>query len=164
MKKWMGRNQTSDMTSQERYWEKVRVGDLNECWTWEGGTNNGGYGVFGVNGKTWQAHRFGWMLHSGEDPHDWYVLHKCDNRLCQNPAHLFLGTLEDNNKDRHDKGRSRGAPWYKHNKAKLTPDIIKEIRQLYGTGQYTQAQIAGKFGVVHQLISQIVRNEIWTDV
>ena len=164
IKTWIGRNQTSRLTSVERYWEKVDKGTKEECWPWLGAIHNGGYGTFVAGRKTWQAHRYGWILHHSFDPGIMYVCHVCDNPSCQNPSHLFLGTVRDNNQDRHRKGRSRGAGWRAHNKTKLNPVQVRAIRRLYATGEYTQKQIAAKFGVVHQLVSQIVRGEIWPGV
>ena len=157
---WFGRNQASVLSPEDRYWEKVDLCGPHECWPWLASTNAGGYGRFDKRLGYELAHRYAWFLAYG-DPGLMCVLHKCDNPSCQNPDHLFLGTRDDNNKDRMRKGRGRGAPWYNHNKAKLNPDRVALVRRLYATNRYTLKQLATQFGVSFQLVSQIVRREIW---
>jgi len=78
----------------------------NSCWTWIGNKNKQGYGYFGLNGKTWKAHRLVWVFAFGKIPGGIFVLHKCDNPMCVNPSHLFLGTHKDNMDDMVAKGRA----------------------------------------------------------
>ena len=88
----------------ERFFEKVEK--TEKCWGWLAGTNKDGYGKFKMRGKTLQAHRLSWVIHNGIIPEGMCVLHHCDNPPCVNPAHLFLGTILDNNRDRDAKGRN----------------------------------------------------------
>ena len=91
----------------ERFWAKVVCGGPSECWEWTATLDGGGYGRIKSGGKLDGAHRVSWELHHGKIPVDRWVLHRCDNRKCVNPAHLFLGTRGDNVSDMVQKGRAK---------------------------------------------------------
>lgn len=95
------------MTLADRFWLKVQKG--SGCWLWTGGKHGRGYGGLHCGGKVFrkylQAHRVSWELHHGPIPDGLWVLHKCDNPICVNPDHLFLGTRQDNMGDCAAKGR-----------------------------------------------------------
>lgn len=95
------------LSPEERFWSKVdKSGD---CWLWQGGVNNGGYGSFAVDGhRKVMAHRYSVELDGREIPPSMYVCHTCDTPRCVNPAHLFVGTPLDNFRDRIAKGH--GSP------------------------------------------------------
>ena len=96
---------------EERFWAKVVVLGPDDCWEWRGTRLKTGYGLMhGGSGsaKRWEiAHRVSWMVHFGEIPEELVICHRCDNPPCCNPAHLFLGTKADNNRDRASKGREQ---------------------------------------------------------
>ena len=81
---------------------------MSECIEHPGYTHNSGYGRINLkSGKKLLAHRDAWIKVNGPIPDGMFVLHKCDNKTCVNPDHLFLGTLSENMQDCADKGRLR---------------------------------------------------------
>ncbi len=96
-----------DATLEERLVFRSKKAETG-CWEWTGALNNCGYGYLGVRGKQIFAHRAAWMAFVGAIPFSKMVLHKCDNRKCINPEHLFIGTAYDNHIDMLSKrGRRR---------------------------------------------------------
>jgi hypothetical protein len=94
----------------ERFFAKVQI--TEGCWLWRGAqkgrhyVTRTGYGHFALNGrKQVAAHRWSWIHFHGPIPAGLFVCHTCDNPVCVNPAHLFLGTVKDNALDMVAKGR-----------------------------------------------------------
>lgn len=154
------------VTVQERFWARVFRGELNMCWLWAGAKRGSGYGNFRLGRKISEAaHRVSWVIHFGHIPEGLCVLHRCDVRLCVNPAHLFLGTRQDNTNDMHQKGRGYcGSHSGVHNgNAKLTEQQVREIREKRASGIETRFLVA-EYGMARTTIQQIVSKRIWKEV
>jgi hypothetical protein len=95
----------------EDFWSYVdRSGGENSCWNWTKSTATKlHYGHLRYNGGYEFSHRVAFILTHGEIPDGMHVCHSCDNPLCCNPAHLWLGTPLDNMRDREAKGRGRAG-------------------------------------------------------
>jgi hypothetical protein len=124
-------------TLEERFWSKLTKTD--GCWEWAGYIDEDGYGIFKINGNPLRAHRISYLLLVGPIPPGLLVCHKCDNRKCVNPDHLFLGTHLDNSIDCIKKGRRAKHPKQparpnccgeKIPSHKLTNNQVIEIRSL----------------------------------
>lgn len=149
----------------ERFWQYVDKSA--ECWEWVGGLSAGGYGQFSFNGRTRLAHRVSWQLHKGSIPDGLYVCHKCDNRRCVNPSHLFLGTGAENSYDMIVKGRNvppPHRPGQESGAARLDNDAVREIRRLFEIGDVTKAELARRFGVGETTIWNVVNKRTWRNV
>lgn len=96
------------MSFEERFWSHVQKTDT--CWIWTGGGRGRGYGALKYHNKVIDSHRASWIIHFKQIPEKLFVLHKCDNRACIKPDHLFLGTQLDNVADMMQKGRHFLAP------------------------------------------------------
>jgi hypothetical protein len=154
------------MENAERFWSKVEKS--GECWEW-GGCLNNGYGHINLNGKTVSAHRLSYVLHHPLTIDLWEhreicVCHKCDNRKCVNPSHLFLGSYADNSKDRDTKGRGNPPKGEKHGNSKLTDTQVREIREKYANGFINKYQLALEYGVSDTTIRDIINRKLWKHI
>jgi len=146
-------------TLRERFHEKWIPHPRRGCWIWIASTING-YGCIGDgNGKVVRAHQISWRLHCGLIPPGLCVLHRCDNPLCVNPHHLFLGTKKDNSDDMIAKGRDRkvGQPGESNGMARLTAQAVAQIR----ASDERMTTLAKRFGVTYGHIWQIRRGCRW---
>ena len=135
------------------------------CIEWQKARNYSGYGTLWFNGRAGGAHRAAWLVANGGIPSGMQVLHRCDNRLCINPDHLFLGTNADNVADKVAKGRQY-RPYAKgqaNGHSKLTDAEAALIREMANKG-VANRPLAEKFGVSTMTISMIRNNKTWTHV
>lgn len=168
MSKFVGNNQYSKKSLEERFWEKVDIGSEDECWMWQAFCHPKGYGKFKMGKSMPNAQRVSWFLSYGEIPDGLFVLHKCDNRACVNPKHLFLGTNDDNMKDMARKNRStKGKAFHigdDHPLSKLSSKKVKDIRKMYASGKFTYFDLAKKYGVAFQTIGNVITRKRWKHV
>jgi|SRR6187399_337570 len=156
-----------------------RSGGPDACWIWTGGILKNGYGQFGIRRlkerHTLYAHRVAYFLAYGVDPGGLQVCHKCDVKLCVNPAHLWLGDQGQNVRDAVAKGHMQTGDKHFYRRhpelvqrgeqrgkaAKLKEADVIEIRRMFATGMYFQYEIAEMFGVCQTNISMIVNRKHW---
>lgn len=164
----------------DRFWPKVdKVGPKQpymdtQCWQWTAATSKFGYGKFGNNGGWEMAHRASYRINVGPIPEGLSVLHRCDNRKCVRPDHLFLGTYADNVHDCEAKGRGRHLsgdehPVRKnpllvprgeaHPNAKLSDEQVRSIRAAYAGGGESWNSLARQYGVTKRCIGFIVNGQ-----
>lgn len=143
----------------KRLWARLRgVSSPDSCWEWTGHLSKSGYGLLNVGGSARLAHRFAYELSCGEIPQGLVVCHRCDNPICCNPKHLFVGTPADNVADCIAKGRfPRGE---KSGTSKLSEDQVRRIR----TDGRSQVVVADAFGVSQSLVSAIKTGKRWSHV
>jgi Autographiviridae endonuclease len=144
-----------------RFWGKVDICSMYECWIWKAHKNHKGYGTFQVGNASKKAHRVSWEITNGEIPAGMCVLHTCDVACCVNPFHLFLGTKGDNNRDRASKNRNANTDGEKNPFAKLSDAQVVEILSSYRAGGVTQAELGRKYDVHISTIHLIVRGKAW---
>lgn len=135
--------------------ERTNVGA--QCWNWTAHKNEDGYGTGSVNGKLCGAHRMAYEAFVCQVPPGMMVLHRCDNRRCINPLHLFLGTNQDNMDDMVRKGRAAKAAGELNSNARLKTSDVLMIR----SSPASAAVLSDKFGICRNLVYQIRARKAW---
>jgi len=152
---------------EDRFWNRVDVKSIDECWNWLGQPNGSGYGRINIYGKFFLVHRVSWSLLNGDIPNNRMICHTCDNRLCVNPKHLYLGTYSDNALDRERRLRKEGIShngrspkinyigemWLidKLHKAKIDRDIICKMFKI-------------KKSLFYQVLKEYNKEIIWPTI
>lgn len=147
-------------TVRNRFWAKVRK-DADGCWFWTGshGHDEKGQCLYGrllIGKSSVAAHRVSWFINRGLIPKGILVLHHCDQPLCVNPDHLFLGTHKDNMQDSLQKDGCALA--------KLRVDDVVTIRRLYTEGKLGCVRISQMFGVTPGHVCNIANRKSWKEI
>lgn len=153
------------MNTEETFWARCTKSD--GCWQWTGMIGSKGYGKFSFKGQRWHAHRLAYTFSKGPIPDGKFVCHKCDNKKCVNPSHLFIGTALDNNRDCITKGRRHAFDMSKILKtgednpsSKLDRVKVAAIMPLKRSGM-TWKQIATLFGVAPITVRRAGKGISW---
>lgn len=154
------------MPIEQRLRSKVEINSVSGCWEWVGAKRRG-YGRLTVGSRvdgsrrSVSAHRLSYELTCGEIPSGMYVCHRCDNPSCINPEHLFLGSLQDNIKDREKKRRNITFVGEELHNAKLTRKDVRDARWERTYRGTSFQKIADKYGVSKKTIQSAIAGETW---
>jgi len=144
-----------------RFFSKVEKTD--SCWIWKAKSICDGYGFIKVNKVNIRAHRFSYELHYGKFDNNLHVLHKCDNRLCVCPDHLFLGTNKDNVDDKVFKDRQ--AKGSENGNSILSENDVLEIKELLKYKYYGYIRnMMKKYNVSERCILDIKTGRTWKHI
>lgn len=80
------------------------------CWLWLRGLSTTGYAVWMIDKRQWRVSHLALLTRGIHVPPKYDACHRCDNPVCVNPDHLFVGTRKDNMQDAKAKGRMKGPP------------------------------------------------------
>jgi hypothetical protein len=164
---WANRRRCHALCRPCRFWARVAMGSADECWAWLGPISGRGYGItgFGTTPDIQLSHRTAWTFTNGDIPPGLCVCHTCDNPICCNPDHLWLGTSAENTADRVAKGRSASnhnpVPGERHGMSKLTNEDIIAIRERATHGE-RRVDLAREFGISYAHLKRILRRSAWS--
>lgn len=152
-----------EQSPEEKFRAKFTVATTG-CWEWNFPNktyNHPRAGTFMLNGKVMIAYRASYLLFKGRIPKGKLVCHTCDNGLCVNPDHLWLGTHADNTLDAVAKGRHRAPKGEAHSGAKLTEEQVAVIKAEYAPRKVSIRALASRFGVSYSTVHDIILGKTW---
>ena len=137
---------------------------ISGCWIWtDEPIQKLGYGRMRFKYKDYRANRLSYSIYKGKIPIGMMVCHTCDNRLCVNPDHLFLGTAKDNVQDMYSKNRQCDRRGELCPTSKLATEDVINIRRIAKIG-FTHAYIATLYDVGQQQITKIIKGQRWSHI
>ena len=140
-----------------------RVEKTAKCWIWVGSrSKKSGYGTVTITLSRFirfacSAHVLSYLLYKGDAPEGLMIRHTCDNPSCVNPAHLLLGTAQENTQDAIDRGR-----WVKA-RAKLTLDQVAKMRESFAAGEVTIKELRRGFQMEASSIYRILAGRTYPE-
>jgi hypothetical protein len=140
----------------ERFW--LRVEKTESCWNWLGSTEKDGYGRLDIKYKHYRAHVFSWTLHNGPVPDGLFICHKCNNRRCVNPDHLYAGTPKENAIDTMRSGNC--AVGEGNGNSQLNETSVKAILN----DERPYGKIAKDYGTTETTIYNIKNRKTWKHI
>jgi len=138
---------------EERFWRHVKKGTGDECWIWSAFCDKDGYGKLRVGKSCKGAHVVSWVIHFGEVPDGFSVLHRCHNAPCVNPSHLKLGDHNDNMRDRIEAGHY--ATNEDHPMVKFSDELVRVIR----ASELTYKELSRRYGISESQVGNIKRGD-----
>lgn len=152
------------LSNYQFFLESLKQLPKEDCLLWPFAALEFGYGYVrvGERKRLMRTHRLAWEICVGPIPDGILVLHRCDIPPCYNPAHLFLGTTFDNIADKVAKGRSGIGE--RNSQAKITAEIVLEIRRRYVPWKVTQRELAREFGISQGAVSDIIIGKQWKHI
>lgn len=136
------------------------VDKTESCWVWTKSTR-AGYGQVHYRGKRWSAHRLFYTLFTGNIPEGMLVCHACDNKLCVNPNHLYVGTHTNNNQDTYK--RNRMPPKQGHNARNVAKLSLEEALKIKYS-DIPSKELEGLFKINQSQISRIRSGKTWKNI
>lgn len=136
---------------------KIATAGGDDCWPWLGAKDADGYGIGWSGSKTVRVHRFVMEQIDGKIGIGSVVLHKCDNPSCCNPAHLSVGSVQENVADRDTKGRRSPPKGESHKSSKITEKQANEIR----ASKLPERELGKIYGISKTQAGDIRRGKYW---
>jgi hypothetical protein len=162
---WANKRKWRDLSSQEQF-EYMKNSFYKKiikkegCWDWSVGRTGSGYGVIYLGRNQKLIHRVSWLIHHGEIPKELWVLHKCDNPICSNPDHLYLGTPQQNTNDKIARGRLNLKYGEDRSHSKLKNYQAKEIKEKLLKGIH-EKELSKEYSVHVNTIRDIKMGRRW---
>jgi len=137
------------------FWKNVKKNDY--CWEWTGKLCNG-YGAVEFHKKQFRAHRLSYIIHNGSIEKNKFICHKCDNKKCVNPSHLYAGTINDNARDAKERNLIHRGEQCVRSKLKEI-DILKIL-----ASKETCRDIAIQYNMNKNYIRKIRNRQAWRHI
>jgi hypothetical protein len=152
------------MTDKEKLFKHVVIDNATGCWNWTGGKVRGYGRTTRARTRERLAHRISYIIFIGPIPKGLFVCHKCDNRSCVNPEHLFLGTNQDNMDDMKKKGRFPKRTGEDSSCHKMTNTEVLWIRFFFAKKVFTKTELSRIFNISKTTVGCIIERKTWKDI